>query len=306
MSVSKDKGVSEMMTTVMNIVRGGVAGCIATTSVIPLDVTKTWMQLQSETGATNIKVSDAMSAIMKSKGIRGYYTGLDSALLRQFCFAGIRIGLFFNAVDLAQGKLKRALTLGEKAIVSLTVGAVGAIVINPFDVVMVRSWADVKRPPNERRNYKNIFDGLVRITKEEGLKTLWRASTPNVLRAIGFNVGMMTTYQEMKERLKPYLGDSFYNHSISSILAGLCGTVLCLPFDNAKVKLVNMKPDANGNMPYKGIGDCFMKSLRREGFIRLWAGFIPVAANLGPHSIIALLASEFIRKVMIKHKLLPQ
>jgi len=306
MSGTQPKQISELQMTLMNVLRGGLAGCLATTSVIPLDVTKTYMQLQSEAGAKNISIGNAMGAIFKTKGIKGYYSGLDSALCRQFIFAGIRIGLFFNVVDIVQKRLKRVLSVGEKMAASLTVGAIGAFLINPFDVVMVRSWADIKRPPNERRNYKNILDGIVRIYREEGITTLWRASTPNIIRGVGFNVGMMTTYQEMKERLKPWLGDTFSNQFISSVFAGIVGTILCLPFDNVKVKLVNMKADANGKMPYAGIMDCMRKSIAKEGVIRLWAGFIPVSANLGPHSIIALLSSEFLRKQMVKFQLLPQ
>ena len=290
----------------MNVLRGAVAGCIATTSVIPLDVTKTWVQLQSETGAKKIEVSFAMKSIYKTKGIKGFYAGLDSAVTRQIGFAGIRIGLFFNIVDLVQNKLKRNLTFFEKAAASLTVGGLAAFVVNPFDVVLVRCWADVKRPINERRNYKNVFNGIARITKEEGITTLWRAATPNIGRAIGLNLGMMVSYQELKERLQPYLGDTFKNHFISSMVAGICGTTLALPFDNVKVKIVNMSPGPDGKMPYKGIADCFLKSIRREGFLRLWAGFLPVAANLGPHSMIALISSEFIRKIMVKYSLLPQ
>jgi len=44
-------------------------------------------------------------------------------------------------------------------------------------------------PVAERRNYKNAFDALYRITKEEGVSTLWRGSTPTVLRAIAITVG---------------------------------------------------------------------------------------------------------------------
>lgn len=31
-------------------------------------------------------------------------------------------------------------------------------------------------PEAERRGYKNVFDALIRITKEEGVLTLWRVS----------------------------------------------------------------------------------------------------------------------------------
>lgn len=300
-----EKEFSGLQITLLNILRGGLSGCIATASVIPLDVTKTWLQLQSESGSRNLSVFNAMKSIFKTKGIRGFYAGLDSALTRQFGFAGIRIGLFFNVVDLVQNKLKRNLTIVEKALASLSVGALAAFAINPFDVVLVRCWADVKRPPAERRNYKNVFNGVARIAREEGIATLWRAATPNIGRAVGLNLGMMVSYQELKERLKPYLGDNFKTHITASIVAGICGTILALPFDNIKVKIVNMSPDAKGNMPYRGITDCLIRSIRREGFLRLWAGFLPVAANLGPHSIIALISSEFIRKFMVKQNLLP-
>lgn len=37
--------------------------------------------------------------------------------------------------------------------------------------------ADGKLPPAERRGYKNVFNALVRIVKEEGVGTLWKVNT---------------------------------------------------------------------------------------------------------------------------------
>lgn len=34
--------------------------------------------------------------------------------------------------------------------------------------------ADGKLPPAERRGYKNVFNALFRITKEEGILALWK------------------------------------------------------------------------------------------------------------------------------------
>jgi len=47
-------------------------------------------------------------------------------------------------------------------------------------------------PPAERRNYKNAFDALVRIGREEGAKTLWRGAVTNMVRAVAMNVGKFT------------------------------------------------------------------------------------------------------------------
>ena len=53
-----------------------------------------------------------------------------------------------------------------------------------------------------------------------------------------------------------------------------------------------MKPDAEGNLPYKGIADCFKVSIAREGVTGLWAGLPTYYFRVGPHAIITLLAAE--------------
>lgn len=49
-------------------------------------------------------------------------------------------------------------------------------------------------------------------------------------------------------------------------------------------------------MPYKGFGDCFMQSLRREGFLGLYVGFNTYVMRTGPHVVIMLLISEFLNE----------
>jgi solute carrier family 25 oxoglutarate transporter 11 len=61
-------------------------------------------------------------------------------------------------------------------------------------------------PPEQRRNYKNVFDALGRMIKEEGLFSLWRGCTPTALRAMSLNAGMLSTYGEVKERLNKIKG----------------------------------------------------------------------------------------------------
>ena len=39
--------------------------------------------------------------------------------------------------------------------------------------------ADGKLPVDQRRNYKHAFDGLYRITKEEGITTCWKVISLN-------------------------------------------------------------------------------------------------------------------------------
>ncbi len=44
--------------------------------------------------------------------------------------------------------------------------------------------ADGRLPLAERRNYNGVFNALLRITREEGLLTLWRGCVPTMGRAM--------------------------------------------------------------------------------------------------------------------------
>ena len=58
----------------------------------------------------------------------------------------------------------------------MTAGATGAFVGTPAEVSLIRMTADGRLPPDQRRGYTSVFNALARITREEGLLTLWRVS----------------------------------------------------------------------------------------------------------------------------------
>ena len=53
-------------------------------------------------------------------------------------------------------------------------GGTGAVVGTPAEISLIRMTADGRLPPEQRRGYKNVFNALFRITREEGVMTLWR------------------------------------------------------------------------------------------------------------------------------------
>ena len=51
-----------------------------------------------------------------------------------------------------------------------------AIVSKCIALMLSSSLVSRRLPPAERRGYSSVFNALYRITKEEGLLTLWRVS----------------------------------------------------------------------------------------------------------------------------------
>lgn len=96
--------------------------------------------------------------------------------------------------------------LWEKSIASLFAGFVGSIVGNPADLSLVRLQVDSSLPVDKRRNYKNVGDALMRTVKEEGILALWRGSTPTVIRAMAMNLGMLASYEQIKEEINNFTG----------------------------------------------------------------------------------------------------
>jgi len=61
--------------------------------------------------------------------------------------------------------------------------------------------ADGRLPAAERRNYSNVFNALIRITKEEGVLTLWRGAIPTMGRAMVVNAAQLASYSQAKQML---------------------------------------------------------------------------------------------------------
>ena len=63
----------------------------------------------------------------------------------------------------------------------------------------------------------------------------------------------------------------------------------------------------NGNL-YKGVVDCFMKTVRTEGFFAIYKGFLPHLSRILPHTILTLSLAEQTNKLIrsLELKILPQ
>ena len=289
--------VSALKKTLMNIGIGGTAGTIAISTVYPLETVKTIIQMQSEAGskATFAKVVKERAG---TEGLGTLYRGLPAACCRQFFFASLRIGLFYNYSDYIKSSKHRPMTLLESTIGSLATGAIGISAVMPFDVIFVRFQADTAVPVAQRRGYTSLGNAMSRIIKEEGAGTLWRGIIPAIGRAMALNLGMLVPYEKCKAFFQPTLGYTRTNYLLSSAIAGFGASFCSLPFDNAKVKMQKMKAGPDGKMPYKGLFDCMVKTAKKEGVRGLWAGFLPFYAVIAPHSMLTLIISDALRVLL--------
>lgn len=111
---------------------------------------------------------------------------------------------------------------GQLLFCSTAAGILGGAFGNPSDVVNVRMQNDGQLPPEQRRNYRNVIHGMLRICREEGPHVLLRGLGSSTHRAVLMTVSQMTSYDVFKDKM--FVGyfqyhDSLGTHFGSSVLA---------------------------------------------------------------------------------------
>ncbi|KAG1672906.1 Mitochondrial 2-oxoglutarate/malate carrier protein [Nymphon striatum] len=265
-----------------------------TVFVQPLDLVKNRMQLSGEGGKTRQYKNSfhAVSQILKNEGVLAIYNGLSAGLLRQASYTTVRLGVYtwmFENFSKDGVPPNFFMKLG----IGMTAGAIGAFFGTPADIALIRMTADGRLPVIEQRGYTNVFNALVRITREEGVFTLWRGCLPTMGRAMVVNAAQLATYSQAKHYLlgTGYFRDNIMCHFVASMTSGLITTCASLPVDITKTRVQNMKI-INGMPEYSGAMDAMMKIVRKEGVFSLWKGFTPYYARLGPHTVLTFIFLE--------------
>ncbi|XP_031647358.1 mitochondrial 2-oxoglutarate/malate carrier protein isoform X1 [Oncorhynchus nerka] len=278
---------------------GGLAGMGATVFVQPLDLVKNRMQLSGQGGkAREYKTSfHALASILKNEGLGGIYTGLSAGLLRQATYTTTRLGIYTVLFEKMTGQDGTPPNFLMKALIGMTAGATGAFVGTPAEVALIRMTADGRLPADQKRGYSNVFNALARITKEEGVTTLWRGCIPTMARAVVVNAAQLASYSQSKQALieTGYFVDGIFLHFCASMISGLVTTAASMPVDIVKTRIQNMRM-IDGKPEFKNGLDVLARVIRNEGFFSLWKGFTPYYARLGPHTVLTFIFLEQMNK----------
>jgi solute carrier family 25 oxoglutarate transporter 11 len=261
--MTESKTPSTIAKTLQPFVCGGAAATSASIVIHPIDLAKVRMQLygQMNPGKPIPSFPSLLSSMVKRDGLLSVYKGVDAAIGRQMVYGTARIGLHRTFSDkLVELNDGNPISFVQKALSGMASGSIAVCIGTPFDIALVRLQSDGMAPPEARRNYANVFDALIRTSREEGISALYKGLLPNILRGMSMNVGMMACYDQAKETVASLLGDpmidgpSLPTRLGASATAGFTAALFSLPFDLVKSRLMAQKPDPmTGKMPYKGI-----------------------------------------------------
>eukprot|EP00420_Gonyaulax_spinifera_P023194 CAMPEP_0197896818 /NCGR_PEP_ID=MMETSP1439-20131203/40888_1 /TAXON_ID=66791 /ORGANISM="Gonyaulax spinifera, Strain CCMP409" /LENGTH=299 /DNA_ID=CAMNT_0043517389 /DNA_START=54 /DNA_END=953 /DNA_ORIENTATION=+ len=277
-------------------VAGGLGDMTAVLFSHPADVMKVRLQLLGECDKTKRSVTTrdylrtGRGLLLTEGVVGGLYAGVSASLMRQAFFSGMRHGLYgVLESHLRQSGIRS--TASAKLTCAIASGCTGALIANPFDVVLIRMQADGHWPAQQQRGYSHVFNGISRVCREEGVAALWRGCGPTVLRAALVTGSQITTYEEAKTALK-HRGweDGIQTHVVC---AAASATIACLttsPVDVVKTRIMNMQR-AHG-VSYQGPIDCVWQTMRTEGPLAFYKGLSATFLRLWPHTIVLWIAQE--------------
>ncbi|KAG9142560.1 hypothetical protein Leryth_011650 [Lithospermum erythrorhizon] len=220
------------------------------------------------------------------------WKGIVPGLHRQCIYGGLRIGLYEPVKDLYVGKDHVGdVPLTKKILAALTTGALGITVANPTDLVKVRLQAEGKLPPGAPRRYSGALDAYSKIVRQEGVVKLWTGLGPNIARNAIINAAELASYDQVKQTILkiPGFTDNVVTHLFSGLGAGFFAVCIGSPVDVVKSRMM-------GDPSYTSTIDCFVKTLKNDGPLAFYKGFIPNFGRLGSWNVIMFLTLEQAKK----------
>ncbi|KAK6943063.1 Mitochondrial substrate/solute carrier [Dillenia turbinata] len=275
------------------------AACFAEICTIPLDTAKVRLQLQKKAVEGDVALPKyrgllgTVGTIAREEGLVSLWKGIVPGLHRQCLFGGLRIGLYEPVRNLYVGKDHVGdIPLTKKILAALTTGAVGITIANPTDLVKVRLQAEGKLPPGVPRRYSGSLNAYSTIARQDGVAALWTGLGPNVARNAIINAAELASYDQVKQTILkiPGFTDNVVTHLFAGLGAGFFAVCIGSPVDVVKSRMMG------DSTAYKNTLDCFIKTLKNEGPLAFYKGFIPNFGRLGSWNVIMFLTLEQAKK----------
>ncbi|CZT18645.1 related to dicarboxylate carrier protein [Ramularia collo-cygni] len=251
---------------------GGVASCVSVCCTQPLGV-----------AGLRLQTHDHKSTHLGMKG-------LGASLTRTVIYSGLRFGIYEKLKEMSTTPTHTP-TAPTMAAFAACSGVVGSLSSNFADIVCLRMQRDPGLPIHQRRNYKNMAHGVVKMITTEGWGSIWTGAGVGAGRAAMGTATQLAGYDIFKRELmkRTSLGDDIPLHIASSCLAGFLSTFLCSPLDVFKARV--MTQNSTNSVP-----TMLKHMFKTEGLLWMYRGLTPALISRGPSTIITFVAFEQLKK----------
>jgi len=207
------------------------------------------------------------------------------------------------------------LSAGQHLYAAAVAGAASSMVTNPIWVVKTRMFTTPKNSPQAVRN---LFDGLYKIAKNEGIKALYRGTLVSVF-SVSTGAIQFMTYETMKKRRKEAVARKRHLASLGFvderrtgvakvvdlsnmeyiILSGLSKLIalgLTYPYQVIRARLQYAPPP--NQAPYTSIPDVINRTYRAEQLRGFYKGLMINAIRILPGTCVTFVVYENLTRLL--------
>ncbi|KAM9761390.1 mitochondrial coenzyme A transporter SLC25A42-like [Menidia menidia] len=227
---SQAKDLRPGQTPMDSLLGGAFAGAVAKTAIAPLDRTKIIFQVSSKRFSAKEAFRLIYCTYMKD-GLLSLWRGNSATMVRVMPYAAIQFCSHEQYKKLLGGHYGfqgKALPPLPRFLAGSLAGTTAVMLTYPLDMVRARMAVTA------REMYSNIMHVFVRISQDEGVKTLYRGFTPTILGVIPYAGITFFTYETLKKlhaertnRSQPYASERL----AFGACAGLIGQSASYPLD---------------------------------------------------------------------------
>ncbi|KAL1690191.1 mitochondrial carrier domain-containing protein [Schizophyllum commune] len=152
--------------------------------------------------------------------------------------------------------------------------------------LLVQNQGEMIKQGRLDRPYKGIGDAFVRTYRDEGLVSLWRGNTANVIRYFptqALNFAFKDYFKSLFGFKKSEGYWKWFGGNIASGAgAGASSLLFVYSLDYARTRLANdaKSTKGGGERQFNGLIDVYKKTLASDGIAGLYRGFVPSVAGI--------------------------
>lgn len=196
---------------VVDLLAGSAAGGTSVLCTYPLDLARTKLAYQVVETRSSIKdgvkgvhsqparngIKGVLTGVYKEGGVRGLYRGAGPTITGILPYAGLKFYMYeklkLHVPEEHQRSILMRLSCGALA------GLFGQTLTYPLDVVKRQMQVgSLQNAAHEDARYKNTFDGLRKIVRNQGWRQLFAGVSINYIRIVPSAAISFTTYDMMK------------------------------------------------------------------------------------------------------------
>ncbi|NWZ70921.1 S2539 protein, partial [Acrocephalus arundinaceus] len=128
-------------------------------------------------------------------------------------------------------------------------------------------------------HFTGTLDAFVKITRNEGIKSLWSGLPPTLVMAVPATVIYFTAYDQLRDYLHTRMGS--WNHYIpllAGALARLGAVTVISPLELIRTKMQSQQ------LSYSELRLCIQSAVAQDGWLSLWRGWGPTVLRDVPFS----------------------